>query len=795
MLASRLLASRLLPARFQLTGFQRLKQRPAGGDRPHVLVEQHQRVLKAVDHRLGVLERLDQSPLHRLDQRDAGEGHHHAFQTVVKGPVRADAHQVPLALLGLHLRLERLQRVDDVLQVAQQVGVAQPDVQVCQRAAPVGVGQRDDRADRRGEAPDVQIVAQEDDGGAHVFQQVAGVVAGLGLIPNDDQVLGVDRVQFLVERLQFLLGGGQFLVGALQLLVGGLQLLVAGAKFLHRDGHFLQCGLQGLAPTAEFQLQRRDLPGGSGSFCSRLTRSRLYLRAFPEHHQQRPGASLLSASRLEGLHTQVEPPWQFSSLRPHTLQPHAPQHDFPALRVGLMDGGLEPVSQVIGHHVEDPLRHLAGGQFQVTGGAAVHVQHLAVLVDHHGGRRMLGQQRALNLLGQVAQAGQGQAGRQQGRSEQGRVYHARLDRGRDGRQANASRQALKDLPARIERGELCTPETYRLAGPQKQQPHRPERVQKRAQQLLLQLRTDVDQHVAAAHQVQPGKRRVSKGAVGGKYHQVAHLGPHLILVVLERKIAAQAFGRDDVGDVLRIPGLAGHAHRRLVDVGGENLHPDGLLLVSFLDQLAQHDGHRVGLLAGGTGRHPDPEGVLALHMILKVAAELRLERLEGLCVPEEAGDVDGEILKQRLDLVWRVFQPSQVHRDVGDLLALHAPVDAANQRGPLVAREIVAGARPDQPQDALQRRARLAPDLVQLLFAQQPGLRAEPHQAGGEVLDRQHVVGHARASGAARHLGVFRRAGVLDQHPPAVRLDGPYPLGAVAAHARQHEGHGPFTLV
>ena len=74
------------------------------------------------------------------------------------------------------------------------------------------------------------------------------------------------------------------------------------------------------------------------------------------------------------------------------------------------------------------------------------------------------------------------------------------------------------------------------------------------------------------------------------------------------EIPLQIFTRN-VGDHrLGINAVAAELKRMIVDVGGENLQLQRQF--PFAHVFAQQNGDRIGLLAGGASRNPDPHGIV-----------------------------------------------------------------------------------------------------------------------------------------------------------------------------------------
>ena len=96
--------------------------------------------------------------------RDVLEHQHDAVDAIVGGAIRADPHQKPAAVVGHHLAIDRLQRVEDLTEVGVEVGIGQAAGDVRQRPSDIGGEQIEDvLCARRGQLQSQRAV--EEDGG------------------------------------------------------------------------------------------------------------------------------------------------------------------------------------------------------------------------------------------------------------------------------------------------------------------------------------------------------------------------------------------------------------------------------------------------------------------------------------------------------------------------------------------------------------------------------------------------------------------------------------------------------
>ena len=203
---------------------------------------------------------------------------------------------------------------------------------------------------------------------------------------------------------------------------------------------------------------------------------------------------------------------------------------------------------------------------------------------------------------------------------------------------------------------------------------------KQGDELLLQLAAHIDQQVAATDQIEFGERRILDHVLLGKDQQIADdLVDAIGAVRILAEKARQPLGRDIGGDAGGKDAAAGLF--------------DGLLSMSVaktctlkvlsqrLQMLLEQDGDGIGLLAGGTAGHPDPNRPACGLVGKKARDDLCLEGFEGLRVAEEAGDADQQVTKEGIYLRRVSLQVAKILVRPLDLVDGHAPLDAAGEGG------------------------------------------------------------------------------------------------------------------
>ncbi len=357
----------------------------------------------------------------------------------------------------------------------------------------------------------------------------------------------------------------------------------------------------------------------------------------------------------------------------------------------------------------------------------------------------------------------------------------------------------EDAVALVQRREQVAELADVLRRAEEQAAVRPQRVVGGGDHLALHVRPEVDQQVAARHEVHAGERRVPDDAVGREHAKLPHLLGQHEAVAVRHEEPRPPFGRDRAQQHAGVARRPGHAQRVLVDVGGEHLHAGRVR--QPVQVLAQQDGDGVHLLAGGAARHPDPHGVVRPAAVEQAGDDQGCQGLERFRVPEEVGDVDQQVPEQRPRFRRVLLQAGHVGSHRVHLHDLHAALHPAQERLDLVAREVMPGLPAQdvanlRPRRIERRRAlRVRPKGSRPV---QRGLAAgELCQLGAHLLGRHHEIHVAGRDGAARHVRVRRAVAVirLRQGQPAMLLDRLDAQRAVPVAAGQHHGRGALALV
>jgi hypothetical protein len=112
----------------------------------------------------------------------------------------------------------------------------------------------------------------------------------------------------------------------------------------------------------------------------------------------------------------------------------------------------------------------------------------------------------------------------------------------------------------------------------------------------------------------------------------------------------------------------------------------------------------MGFLAGAATGDPDAQGLIGRVLADQIGNDLCGEQIEHLRIAEEAGDVDEQVLGEKIEFAAVAPQDLQVLRHVVglDRRHRHPPLDPALQRARLVQPEIIGGLGPQKIDDIQQ---------------------------------------------------------------------------------------------
>ena len=210
-------------------------------------------------------------------------------------------------------------------------------------------------------------------------------------------------------------------------------------------------------------------------------------------------------------------------------------------------------------------------------------------------------------------------------------------------------------------------------------------------------RLEVDQDIAAADQVDAGKRGILGQVLAREGAQIANGLSYLILSVGLDEKPLQAFRANLGQGGARIGSGSRLFDRRLAQVRGEDLHRCFARPVAH--GFCQHDRNRIGLLAGGTARHPYAQRILPGLTFDQLWNDPAFENPECLRLTEKARDMNQDILIQGIQFGRVPPEKLDVFADTADFFEQHAPGDAPVYGAGLVVGEIRARGVANQQKD------------------------------------------------------------------------------------------------
>ncbi len=171
---------------------------------------------------------------------------------------------------------------------------------------------------------------------------------------------------------------------------------------------------------------------------------------------------------------------------------------------------------------------------------------------------------------------------------------------------------------------------------------------KQRDDFFLNNRLEIDQQIAAADQIKPGKRRIAEQVVGRKHHQLAKFTGNTVEVSpLLFKISLQAFLADVCQALLLIKTLRRRIQRRFMDIGGK----DGnfTLEIDIFGVFSQKDRQGICFFSRGAGCGPGPQIFTPVQIGKQLRDNLLLQIAEALTVPEKLGHSNQKILVERFE--------------------------------------------------------------------------------------------------------------------------------------------------
>ncbi len=274
----------------------------------------------------------------------------------------------------------------------------------------------------------------------------------------------------------------------------------------------------------------------------------------------------------------------------------------------------------------------------------------------------------------------------------------------------------------------------------------------------------------------------------------AHLAdvlPHLEAILGFLEISGQAVHGNLFANIFLINALPGEIDRLGIDVRGEYL--DRMRLPGPAHMFLDENGERVGFLARRAPCHPDTQRAAGFDLLEDFWQDLALEELEYFPVAEKLRDPDDEIFEELFRFARILSEHIGIGRHGIDAQHLHASANAADERGLLVAAEIM----PERfVQDAEDRRKSRGDFVL-------PALAVGVLRAEGEIAEElpahflgwKAVVRHACDDCGARHRVEAGGLRCLGDRKATEFSNCLQPHRAVISSAREDDSHGVFLKI
>src|SRR5262249_53587928 len=304
-------------------------------------------------------------------------------------------------------------------------------------------------------------------------------------------------------------------------------------------------------------------------------------------------------------------------------------------------------SQARVRDVEDVRGQDSRRWLQIRAGEPGHAEDVPALVYYCARRRVLLEHQALE--GSIDQLLLGRRGHSWVRPRGGSATRRAAREGELEDGADRRFDTPEDAKALVHHLEELGMFREALRGAEEEVAARPEGIVEHRNELLLQLRIQVDEQVAAGDQMKPEEGRVADQAVLGENAHPPYLLCDLIGGPVSREEACEPPRRNVLGDVGRVAGLAPFGDRLDVDIGGENLNARRRAHLG--KQLVRQNAEGVCLLTRGAAWHPDPHALVRAIRCDDVRQNVLAEVLEGLRIAKELGDTDEQVLSQEISFL------------------------------------------------------------------------------------------------------------------------------------------------
>ena len=199
-----------------------------------------------------------------------------------------------------------------------------------------------------------------------------------------------------------------------------------------------------------------------------------------------------------------------------------------------------------------------------------------------------------------------------------------------------------------------------FGGSEKKKSFRIQRKMKSLHHSLLSRTVEIDQYIAAAHQVEMGEWWIFYKIMCGEKYHLSYFRVDPVVLSFFCKKSAESFGGYICSVIDRINPFPGLDNSVLIDIGSEYLHFGYINPVQSLFSANHRNG--VCFLSGGTARYPDPEGFTVMMHFDHGRNNFMFQHLKCVLITEEIGNRYQQVFQQGLHLFPIQFNKSEIGR-------------------------------------------------------------------------------------------------------------------------------------
>ena len=201
-----------------------------------------------------------------------------------------------------------------------------------------------------------------------------------------------------------------------------------------------------------------------------------------------------------------------------------------------------------------------------------------------------------------------------------------------------------------------------LGRAEKKQPTRAQGMGEDRDDLGLDLGDEIDEKIAADHEIHAQKGRIAHQIMAGENDVFAQPRQHGATGGFAPKKGLQPFRADFTGHAGAEHALAGRVQGHGIDVRGKDLERAAGRDRAQL--LGGEDGHGIGLFAGGTAGHPHPD--ILVGAVAQQVWKHSGQGFEGRRVPEKGRHPDQQVVEQPGAFLGIVFEQVDIGGRVED---------------------------------------------------------------------------------------------------------------------------------